>query len=326
MNLIVIFIPSLSQLRTRCQYYSTLGDLEDESASSLGDQHIMSTDGRPIATITPGVAIYVTALLEFVGEYILQKVGSVIERDNSDEASLSDLVAALTEDESLAPLYNRMEIKNYVASKMKSSGSGNKKKMSGSVKPWQVPHEDDYDEAAGTGGKFNSKRSSLISGKKNNGVGTPMSTSNSGFSSHERGTSIGTHNSHNTDGNDHTSLSTSGLNSITTGSSSNHTNLSSLHSSDLSHNDSPNTSASPTTSGSNLTRRPSTDRNWGGQIFGGKRRGSLRMSQDAGSSGGKLNQGGNAAPAVSLDDEEFEDVSSNAFVSIDLRSLPRLSF
>ena len=37
-------------LRTGCQYYSTLADSQDDSAAK--DQNIMSSDGRPIATVT----------------------------------------------------------------------------------------------------------------------------------------------------------------------------------------------------------------------------------------------------------------------------------
>ncbi|KDN40419.1 hypothetical protein K437DRAFT_275711 [Tilletiaria anomala UBC 951] len=97
-------------LRTRCQIYSTLGDREDSNAVS--DQHIMSADGKPVATITPGVAIYVTTLLEFVGERILQDVSRVVERDNSDVASPRDLYAAITEDEMLSQVFKSMEVRH----------------------------------------------------------------------------------------------------------------------------------------------------------------------------------------------------------------------
>ncbi len=150
-------------LRTRCQYYSTLSDCDDESIAK--DQNIMSNDGRPIATVTTGVAIYVTALLEFVGEHILQNVSRVIERDNSDEASLYDLRAAITEDEQLDPLYNKMAIKLQVDRRIESLESrhgagGGVRADARIVKPWHVPDAGDFDEAAGPA-LFSSKRASI---------------------------------------------------------------------------------------------------------------------------------------------------------------------
>jgi len=251
----------------------------------------MSSEGRPIATITPGVAIYVTALLEFVGEYILQKVGVVIERDNSDEASLDDLVAALTEDENLSSVYGKMEIKSEIERMRLEEGGEGKGGKAGkkSFKPRKLWDEKDRDEAV-EGRSFGTGKRNSVSATS----GTKRIPSGVATSSHERGTSIGTHNSHSTEI-DH---------SVTTPSSSNHATFSETSSSVTS----PTTS---TSGASGLTRRTSTDRNWGNQIFGGKRRGSLRMSQDGGSSGGKLNQT-LVQPTVGtqgLEDEEFEDVS-----------------
>ena len=156
-------------LRTRCQYYSTLGDCEDDGAAK--DQNIMSSDGRPLATVTPGAAIYVTALLEFVGEHILQNVSRVIERDNSDEAGIYDLRAAITEDEQLNPLYSKMAIKHEVerrievleARRRKITEDGAHRGVRSDarvVKPWHVPTEGDFDEAAGPA-LFSSKRASI---------------------------------------------------------------------------------------------------------------------------------------------------------------------
>ncbi|SPC67884.1 uncharacterized protein UHOD_05346 [Ustilago sp. UG-2017b] len=146
-------------LRTRCQYYSTLADGDDDGAAK--DQNIMSSDGRPIATVTPGVSIYVTALLEFVAQHILKNVSRVIERDNSDEASLYDLLAAITEDEQLNPLYNKMSIRQEVARRIhlhqarrrrltEDGASRGLRSDARIVKPWHVPTEGDFDQAAGS--------------------------------------------------------------------------------------------------------------------------------------------------------------------------------
>lgn len=142
---------TLLQLRTRCQYYSTLGDREDESAT--GDQHIMSAEGRPIATITPGVSIYVTAILEFVGEYILQHIAEIIERDNSDEASLADLKAAIEEDEWMITLWRQMMTKQELEKRLAADAA-----FAGAVRtsrPWQVPQGSELEEAADMRGRFN---------------------------------------------------------------------------------------------------------------------------------------------------------------------------
>uniref|UniRef100_V5F286 Uncharacterized protein n=1 Tax=Kalmanozyma brasiliensis (strain GHG001) TaxID=1365824 RepID=V5F286_KALBG len=153
-------------LQTRCLSYCTLSDSHDDDVPK--DQNIMSSDGRPIATVTPGAAIYVTALLEYIGEHILQNVSRVIERDNSDEASLYDLRAAITEDEQLNPLFTKLSIRSEMARridvlesrrrKITEDGAGRGVRSDARVvKPWHVPTENDFDEAAGPN-LFSSKR------------------------------------------------------------------------------------------------------------------------------------------------------------------------
>lgn len=107
----------------------------------------MSSEGRPIATITPGVAIYVTALLEFVAEYILQNVGRVIERDNSDEAGIADLRKAMEEDEGTMYWWNKMSTKAEVVAKEREEIPNSAMGRVG--KPWKVPEASEWDEAAG---------------------------------------------------------------------------------------------------------------------------------------------------------------------------------
>jgi hypothetical protein len=107
----------------------------------------MSPEGRPIATITPGVAIYVTALLEFVAEYILQNVGRVIERDNSDEAGIADLRKAMEEDEGTMYWWNKMSTRQEVVTK--ETGEINNSAKGRVGKPWKVPEASEWDEAAG---------------------------------------------------------------------------------------------------------------------------------------------------------------------------------
>lgn len=242
-------------LRIRCQYYSTLGELEDPSPNTQQEQNIMSTDGRPIATITPGVAIYVTALLEFVAEYILQNVARVIERDNSDEASLGDLIKAMEEDEGTSYWWNKTESKKYIQSLDKE----NKSKGGKVQKPWQVPHANEYDQAAGKKKYNRQSLTALPSATSSNAI------NNSGTASsplHDRTFSSGQlHDLRNGTG------SIGGATSPTFSHQTHTTGITSI--------------PSGSTEGNTLKRRPSTDK--GGWF--GRRRGSFRSSQDLGFNG-----------------------------------------
>lgn len=124
----------------------------------MGDQHIMSDEGRPIATITPGVSIYVTALLEFIGEHILKNISRVVERDNSDEASLIDLKAAIEEDESIVTVWRQMLVKSELEKRMiaEFALNGGSKRTS---RPWKVPDADELDQAASGSNTFRASRS-----------------------------------------------------------------------------------------------------------------------------------------------------------------------
>ncbi|SNX85959.1 uncharacterized protein MEPE_04668 [Melanopsichium pennsylvanicum] len=277
-------------LRTRCQYYSTLGDCDDDSAAK--DQNIMSSDGRPIATVTPPVAIYVTALLEFVGQHILQNVARVIERDNSDEASLYDLRAAITEDEHLNPLYNKLSISQEIsrrieileARRRKITEDGASRGLRSDarvVKPWHVPTEGDFDEAAGPA-LFSSKRASIQQQpRSDNGVSSASSSSRYGHA---------------------TSSSTEHADSLRASRSTLRT-WSSVANHDLDANEAASpgnsiakqnstqssmglgtTGARPDGSASNIVsigRRQSSDRSWSGVFSGIKRRNSFKQGSDS---------------------------------------------
>lgn len=270
------------QLRIRCQYYSTLGDLEDPSPNSPPDQNIMSRDGRPIATITPGVAIYVTALLEFVADYILQNVGRVIERDNSDEASLSDLRKAVEEDEATSYVWARLDTRQEILVREKEE----KQRGGGSRvgRPWKVPDESELDEAAGrrhfsrhslttsasahmaaairAGNASSNSSSGHADGRP--GQQRPMSSSGGGGGGGAPTFGHGTDSS-TRDG----SGMTSPVSPSVPGSASGHTAMTSMSSSsDMGPN-----------------RRQSADKAWGG-ILAGRRRGSFRKSQDMNGTGG----------------------------------------
>lgn len=243
-------------LRTRCQYYSTLGDREDDSAT--GDQHIMSPEGRPIATITPGVSIYVTALLEYVGEYILQHVSQIIERENSDEASLADLRSAIEEDEAMITLWRQMVVKQELEKRMAGLAlAGGSKRV---TRPWQVPDADELGEAAGTTrwrGSMTTVTSPRRPGTATSGAGVPPPS----WGSLDRGGSVSGHG---------------------------HTASEVQHQTDHAFSESHasfggqngNTATTPTSeNGAALQRRGSVDKSLAG-FFSGRRRGSFRSSQD----------------------------------------------
>lgn len=270
------------QLRVRCQYYSTLGELEDPSPNTPQDQNIMSADGRPIATITPGVAIYVTALLEYIAEYVLQGVARVIERDNSDEASLNELIKAMEEDEATSYWWNKIHTKSEMLALMRGSSHG--APGGGKIqKPWQVPEADELDEAAGRK-KFNRQSLTTLSGSQTH----PRSAS-ALTPAHERSLSNQNHDSRLDAGNGSTSPVLSQQSHLTSA---------------VSTGDTPG-----------LKRKPSVDRGW----FLGRRRGSsFRSSQDLsaqatqrpGSSAGHPDSGLISPPSATPSSESGGDFDS----------------
>lgn len=278
-------------LRLRCQFYSTLGDCDDEGLAK--DQNIMSTDGRPIATVTQGVAIYVTALLEYVGQHVLQNVSRVIERDNSDEASLYDLRAAITEDEQLNPLYNKMAIKQELARRIdilearrrKLTEDGARSGVRSDarvVKPWHVPTEGDFDEAAGPT-LFSAKRAS---------VQQPFSTASSSRHGHAASSSIGHADSSSLRASTSTLRTSSSIANHNTPESSSLVSSTGGAAAQSDSRSSPARNASGSTSRSeantgSIGRRQSSDRSWSGMFGSMKRRGSFKQGSDPNGTAGR---------------------------------------
>ncbi|KAJ9479974.1 hypothetical protein PHBOTO_003735 [Pseudozyma hubeiensis] len=255
-------------LRSRCQYYSTLSDSKDENAAK--DQNIMSSDGRPVATVTPGAAIYVSALLEFVASHILQNVARVIERDNSDEASLYDLRAAITEDEQLNPLFNKLSIRQELVRRIgvleSRHGAGRGSRSDARVvKPWHVPDEHDFDEAAGPS-LFSSKRASVqVPPQPTNGNASTSSSSRYG---HAASSSLSNADS-----------MRGSMSTLRTASSlANHASEDSATVSSTAQKPArPSLSTSNPGGSGSIGRRQSSERNWSG-VFGGiKRRNSFKQ-------------------------------------------------
>ncbi|GAC93835.1 hypothetical protein PHSY_001400 [Pseudozyma hubeiensis SY62] len=262
------FQSAYKALRSRCQYYSTLSDSKDENATK--DQNIMSSDGRPVATVTPVAAIYVSALLEFVASHILQNVARVIERDNSDEASLYDLRAAITEDEQLNPLFNKLTIRQELARRIgvleSRNGAGRGSRSDARVvKPWHVPDERDFDEAAGPS-LFSSKRASVQVPP----VPTNSNASTSSSSRHGHAASSSLSNADSMRGSMSTLRTVSSL--------ANHASEDSATVSSTAQKPArPSLSTSNPGGSGSIGRRQSSERSWSG-VFGGiKRRNSFKQ-------------------------------------------------
>ncbi|KAK0545791.1 hypothetical protein OC846_005261 [Tilletia horrida] len=300
-------------LRNRCEVYSTLNDHEDDTAA--GDQHIMSAEGRPVATLTPGVAIYVTAVLEFVGEYVLQGMARVIERDNSDEASLTDFRAAMTEDEALSPFFSRLIIADELKKRMDAIAARRQRRVANasnpsqgddlsrgvrpetrSSRPWQVPNNSEDMEEAANIRSFGRRTSALLSGPGSARPGTASGTN-------ERGTASVSGHGPSQD------YKRESLQSVftSTASTTAHGSVgpggtSVTGSTAVSHGPSDSVAAAP-----GFVRRLSNDGKGFG-IFSGKRRGSLRQSQDVAQSGFFAKE---AKPKISIDsslnpEDDFE--------------------
>lgn len=257
----------------------------------MGDQHIMSDEGRPIATITPGVSIYVCALLEYIGEHILKNLSRVIERDNSDEASLADLKAAIEEDETMVTVWRQMLVKNELEKRMSAEfaiNGGSKR----SSRPWKVPDADELDQAASGSNTFRAPRSKRP-GTAQSVTSIPMERSSSSASGH--GVDV--------------TASTSSQYTVENASSG-RGNFSPL--SDATPSAGEGLVSSPPRT--KMSRRGSVDKSLT-SLFGGKKRLSLKVSQDTPFKG----RSSSKSPLVQRSSSQPGDTSD---VSVHIASLP----
>ncbi|CAG8436805.1 6892_t:CDS:2 [Ambispora gerdemannii] len=97
------------QFRVKCQHYSTLGEREggDDIENAVPDLYATS-DGIHIA---PSLAIYLTAVLEYIGENILFLVAKTSEKHKVEVAKAREVYTALSEDPQISPLFFRMDLK-----------------------------------------------------------------------------------------------------------------------------------------------------------------------------------------------------------------------
>ncbi|CAG8738397.1 4272_t:CDS:2, partial [Acaulospora morrowiae] len=95
------------QFRVKCRFFSTLGEHGfDGRPNSIPD--LYGSDGIHIA---PSLAIYLTAVLEYVGEYILISIAKASEKHGVELAKGREVYVALTEDAQIFPLFRRTKLR-----------------------------------------------------------------------------------------------------------------------------------------------------------------------------------------------------------------------
>ncbi|KAF9094481.1 hypothetical protein BGX23_002079 [Mortierella sp. AD031] len=100
------------QFRSKCQYYSKLGE-------RLG-----SPAGNPsVALVVPTlIAIYVTAVLEHVAEYVLQIASTIADRqDHADMVTVREIYVALLEDRQIEHTFEIMILKSQLQKRFRNS-------------------------------------------------------------------------------------------------------------------------------------------------------------------------------------------------------------
>ncbi|PKY45822.1 hypothetical protein RhiirA4_357600 [Rhizophagus irregularis] len=108
------------QFRVKCQFFSTLGErgADDRDPDSVPD--LYASEGIHIA---PSLAIYLTAVLEYVGEYILILVAKASEKQGVEVARSQEVYSALSEDSQIFPLFRRTNLKEQMESQRESTTS-----------------------------------------------------------------------------------------------------------------------------------------------------------------------------------------------------------
>jgi len=96
------------QFRVKCQFYSTLGEKGADERDHRNVPDLYGTEGIHIA---PSLAIYLTAILEYVGEHVLIMVAKMSERNNVEVPRLREVHAALTQDAQVYSLFRRMKLR-----------------------------------------------------------------------------------------------------------------------------------------------------------------------------------------------------------------------
>ncbi|KAG0354248.1 hypothetical protein BGZ54_001735, partial [Gamsiella multidivaricata] len=109
------------QFRAKCQYYSKLGERLGSPAGNPNNAIVVPTL----------IAIYVTAVLEHVAEYVLQVASTIADRqDHADMVTVREVYVALQEDRQIESTFETMILKNQLQKRFRNSlimpGTGSK--------------------------------------------------------------------------------------------------------------------------------------------------------------------------------------------------------
>ncbi|KAG9062783.1 hypothetical protein KI688_005089 [Linnemannia hyalina] len=100
------------QFRTKCQYYSKLGE-------RLGSPAGNPNNAIAVPTL---IAIYVTAVLEHIAEYVLQIASTIADRqDHADMVTVREIYVALLEDRQIEHTFEIMILKSQLQKRFRHS-------------------------------------------------------------------------------------------------------------------------------------------------------------------------------------------------------------
>ncbi|KAF9571733.1 hypothetical protein EC968_000252 [Mortierella alpina] len=100
------------QFRAKCQYYSKLGE-------RLGSPAGCPNNSVNVPTL---IAIYVTAVLEHVAEYVLQAASTIADRqDHADKVTVREVYVALLEDRQIEHTFEIMILKSQLQRRFRNS-------------------------------------------------------------------------------------------------------------------------------------------------------------------------------------------------------------
>ncbi|KAF9199542.1 hypothetical protein BGZ49_010318 [Haplosporangium sp. Z 27] len=100
------------QFRAKCQYYSKLGERLGSPAGNPNNSIVVPTL----------IAIYVTAVLEHVAEYVLQIASTIADRqDHADLITVREVYVALSEDRQIENIFATMILKTQLQKRFRNS-------------------------------------------------------------------------------------------------------------------------------------------------------------------------------------------------------------
>ncbi|CAG8558159.1 9345_t:CDS:2, partial [Cetraspora pellucida] len=96
------------QFRANCQFFSTLGERGIDERDSKMAPNLYANEGIHIA---PSLAIYLTAVLEYVGEHVLILVAKATEKHGTSVAKMKEVYTALVEDNQIRAVFRQTSLK-----------------------------------------------------------------------------------------------------------------------------------------------------------------------------------------------------------------------